>query len=474
MSFRLRLCAAVGILLGLSGQCLAAAAAPAPVPGAAAGAAAVPAGPGNLDELLEQTRRARQHDAQLNQEREARFLADHSKQAALVNEARAELTEQQHRSASLSGEYDANDKRIADLQKELDSRAGNLGEMFGVVRQVANDFSSVVGSSLISAEFPDREAFIAKLAASKTMPSIQDLERFWFELQREMTESGKVARYKTRIVTAAGKSIPAEVVRVGPFTATAGGDYLNYLPGERVLSVMARQPGTAFQYPARSLEGRTSGYGQGMIDPTRGVLLSIYAQRPNVIERIQRGQAVGYVIILVGVVGAVLAIYQLFYLATVRGRVRNQLRYPDAPGADNPLGRILATFRGDAAKLEENAEVVELRISEAVLKEVPRLERYQSFLRLAVAAGPLLGLIGTVVGMIITFQSITESGSSDPKLMAAGISQAMIATVLGLGIAIPLLFANAWIASLSRSIVQVLDEQSTGLLAERLERQAHA
>jgi biopolymer transport protein ExbB len=204
------------------------------------------------------------------------------------------------------------------------------------------------------------------------------------------------------------------------------------------------------------------------------VLLSIYAQRPNVLERIEKGEAVGYIIILVGIAGSVLAIYQLFYLATVRGKVRNQLKFPDAPEADNPLGRVLATFRGDAAKIEEEAEVVELRISEAVLKEVPKLERFQSFLRLAVAAGPLLGLIGTVIGMIVTFQSITESGSSDPKLMAAGISQAMIATVLGLGIAIPLLFANAGLSSISRSIVQILDQQSTGLLAERLEAKRHA
>ena len=137
---------------------------------------------------------------------------------------------------------------------------------------------------------------------------------------------------------------------------------------------------------------------------------------------------------------------------------------------------MLATFKGEAerVKLEKDAEVVELRISEAVLKEVPKLERFQSFLRLAVAAGPLLGLIGTVVGMIVTFQSITESGSSDPKLMANGISQAMIATVLGLGIAMPLLFANAWLSSISKSIVQVLDEQSTGLLAERLEGKPNA
>ena len=211
-----------------------------------------------------------------------------------------------------------------------------------------------------------------------------------------------------------------------------------------------------------------------MVDPTRGVLLSIYAQRPNTWERIEKGHAVGYIILLVGLIGSALAVYQVFYLATIRGRVRNQLKFPDAPVADNPLGRVLTAFRGDAQKVAENAEVVELRISEAVQREVPPLERFQSFLKLAIAAGPLLGLIGTVIGMIVTFQTITESGSSDPKLMAAGISQAMIATVLGLGIAIPLLFANAWLSSLSRSIVQILDQQSTGLLAERLEGKAHA
>jgi biopolymer transport protein ExbB len=203
-------------------------------------------------------------------------------------------------------------------------------------------------------------------------------------------------------------------------------------------------------------------------------MLSIYAQRPNPIERIEKGELVGAIIITVGVIGTILAAYQLFYLVTVRGRVKNQLRFPNDPHTDNPLGRVLRTFKGDAERFEKDAEVVELRISEAVLKEVPRLERFQAFLRLAVAAGPLLGLIGTVVGMIITFQSITESGSSDPKLMAAGISQAMIATVLGLGIAIPLLFANAWLVSLSKQIVQILDEQSTGLLAERLEATKNA
>jgi len=153
----------------------------------------------------------------------------------------------------------------------------------------------------------------------------------------------------------------------------------------------------------------------------------------------------------------------------VRLRTRAQLRNLQQPTQDNPLGRVLLAFRGDKSRIEEDYEVAELRLSEASMREIPKLERFQSFLRLAVAAGPLLGLIGTVIGMIITFQAITESGSSDPKLMAQGIGQAMIATVLGLGIAIPLLFANSILASLSRALVQMLDEQSNGMLAESIE-----
>jgi biopolymer transport protein ExbB len=432
--------------------------------------------PGNLDDLLEQTRSARVREQQANEEREKKFLAERNKQAELVTQARTTLASERQRGTTLQASFDGNEKKLTELQTQLEQKAGNLGEMFGVVRQVANDFSSVVHNSIISAEFPDREDFIVKLSQAKSLPSMPDLERFWFELQREMTESGHVARFKAKVVTPDGAPLETTVVRVGPFNATVQAQYLQYLPAQKQLAVMPRQPTSEFRAAAKKLEEATEGYASSVVDPTRGVLLSIYAQRPNIVERVQRGESIGYVIILVGVVGAILAIYQFFYLATVRGKVRNQLKFPEAPETDNPLGRVLATFKGEVQRVdkEQEAEVVELRISEAVLKEVPKLERFQSFLRLAVAAGPLLGLIGTVAGMIITFQSITESGSSDPKLMANGISQAMIATLLGLGIAVPLLFANAWLNSLSRSIVQILDEQSTGLLAERLEGKTSA
>jgi len=328
----------------------------------------------------------------------------------------------------------------------------------------------VVYNSLISVQYPGRDAFFLGLAKAKALPATADLERLWFEILREMTETGRVTRFRSPVVTAQGEKQEAEVVRIGGFIAMSDGRYLAFNPGVNTLTVLPRQPGRALRKLALGVQAAREGYVRSIVDPSRGVLLSLYVQRPDFFERIEKGEAVGYVIIAVGVVGALCALYQFLYLIRVRLAVGRQLRRLDQPTVDNPLGRVLQSFAGDPARIEEEAEVAELRISEAVLRELPALERFQGFLRLAVAAGPLLGLIGTVIGMIITFQSITESGSSDPKLMANGIGQAMIATVLGLGIAIPLLFANAALGSLSDGVTQVLDEQSTGILAELVER----
>ncbi len=261
------------------------------------------------------------------------------------------------------------------------------------------------------------------------------------------------------------------MVRVGPFTAVSGGKVLQYMPTLQSLNVYPRQPPQEILDYVKNLESATEGYVQAVVDSSRGVLMALYVERPTWAQRIEHGEGINYVILVVGLIAFLAFLGQLVYLVFVRMRVSAQLKNLDKPVKDNPLGRVLLAFKGDANKIEEDADVAELRISEAVFREVPKLERFQAFLRLAVAAGPLLGLIGTVLGMIMTFQSITESGSSDPKLMADGIGAAMIATVLGLGIAIPLLFANALLTSLSRGVTQVLDEQAAGMLAESIERQ---
>jgi biopolymer transport protein ExbB len=424
----------------------------------------------SLDQLLEQVKNTRAAEAEVNAQRLKDFTANRATQAGVLAEAQKAYTAAEQRSTQLSNEFDNNEKEINQVNALLKEREGNLGELFGVTRQVAGDTANVMEQSIISAQYPDREEFLRSLASAKTLPSITELERLWFEMQREMTATGDVQKYEHQVVQPDGHSETAQVVRIGPFTVMSNGKYLSYLPAMKSLVVLTRQPPSRFLGAAKDVQGATSGYVRGIVDPGRGVLIALYGERPDVIERIQQGQEVGYVIIAVGIIGAICWAYQFIYLIRMRVKVAAQQKDLDHPRDDNPLGRVLLAFKGDTSRIEEDWEVAELRISEAIVGEIPKLERFQAFLRLAVAAGPLLGLIGTVIGMILTFQSITESGSSDPKLMAHGISQAMIATVLGLGIAIPLLFGNAMLSSISRQLSSILDGQGSGLLAEMIEK----
>lgn len=426
--------------------------------------------PQGMDELLNRIRQDSAQTARLNQEREARFLRDKTQQAAMLQTAEAEHAAAKAKSDAVRARYEANQKAIADLKTQLAARAGDYTQVAAAVKQAALDFRAHAADSVITAQFPERLEVLDRLGAESAMPGQSELEKLWYTLQQEMTENGRIARFKTEVIDLAGTPQPREVIRVGSFTAFADGEYLAPQPGTGQLLQLPRQPARSYRRMASAFAEADAEREPILLDPTRGTLLAQEAQRPSLGERVHQGGMVGYVIIIVGIVGAVLSLFQLGYLTRVDTRVRRQLQETSQPRDDNPLGRVLATFRGNPATAAEDAEVIELRLSEAVLREVPKLERFQAFIRLAVAAGPLLGLIGTVTGMIITFQVITEQGAGDPRLMAEGISQAMIATVLGLGIAVPLLFINSLLAARSRAITQILDEQATGLLAERLEK----
>jgi biopolymer transport protein ExbB len=429
--------------------------------------------------LLDQVRNLR---AEENAKREAwaqQFRsANAAAQANMLREAETTRNAAQATSDQLSDRYSNNEVRINEVNRQLVEKANELGlaELFGLARQGAGEAAVVLQQSLLTTQFPNalgeggRDQFLREFSNSRTVPSPAELERVWLEHQAEMTAQGKVTRYRAPVVQPSGESVDSDVVSIGPFNATSDGQFLAYLPALGALNVLPRQLPGDFMSIGEDFERAQGGYARAVVDNSRGVLLGLYVERPTLLERVELGETIGYVIIVVGLVGVVLFLIQLVHLSLARVAIRKQLKNLDQPRPDNPLGRVLLAFKGSAQNIEEDADVAELRISEAVLHEVPKLERSQAYLRLAVAAGPLLGLIGTVWGMILTFQSITETGSSDPKLMATGIGQAMIATVLGLGIAIPLLFANALLNSLSRTVVQMLDEQSAGILAESIER----
>ncbi len=418
-------------------------------------------------------------EAKLAKERVANFTKAMQEQERLAQETVAKRNAAEARSSSLSQQYDDNYNRIGEMNLLLEQHQGNLGELFGVTRQIAGDAAGVLDNSMVNAELKVAEGqenridFLRRIAVAKELPSIVELERLWLEMLYEINADAQTARFTAPVIQLDDTVKDTEVVRTGSFTAVGDGKFLSYIPSRGTLAQMTRQPPQlATIAAARELQNAPvgTGYMQSVIDPARGALLALIAERPNPLERIQTGEVVNWLILGVGFLGMLAAAFQSIYLFVVKLAVSKQLKNLNRPTNNNPLGRMLQAANGDGKKdySDEMPELTELRISESVLREIPKIERFQAFLRLAVAAGPLLGLIGTVIGMILTFQSITASGTSDPKLMAHGIGMAMIATVLGLGIAIPLLFANAGLAALSRSLVHVLEEQSTAILANRL------
>lgn len=425
--------------------------------------------PKGLDELLKQVREAQVQSGRINQEREQRFLRNKNEQAQLLAQAEAELAAAKSRADAARARFDAAQRDIAALKQQLQERAGDYIQVNAAVRQLAGEFRALAADSLVTAQFPERMAFLDKLARSPDLPGVGELEELWFTLLQQMTESGKVARFAAEIVDEQGARRKTEVVRVGTFTAMADGQYLAVSNDGTLLTALARQPSGGLQRLAKDFAASDEPVAPILVDPSRGSLLLLEGEKPSLSERIRQGGLVGYVIIAIGVVSLSMAFGQMIYLELVRRRMHAQLRALHAPRDDNPLGRVLRVFSDDPTHRDDDPELLELRLSEAVLREMPPLERAQSILRLFAAAAPLLGLLGTVTGMIVTFQTITMFGTGDPKLMADGISQALVTTVQGLVVAIPLLFLNSLLATRARALVQILDEQSAGLLAQRLE-----
>ena len=420
--------------------------------------------PASLEQLLQDIRELRSNEQAAMREREAQFLRERDNQQQLMQRAEAELAPIQAEADRLKAEFDQLEQALADTEAEMKQRSGYLGELFGVVRQTASDTRSQWQDSLLNVQFPERLARLDQLASASQIPTVETLEQFWFMLQEDMTASGRISRVTAPVINRDGQQQDLPVVLVGPVVALADGQYLSYRPEVGALQVVGRQPSRSlvddFLAPRTELADL-------LVDPTRGTVLAQMQQTPSLMDRIRQGGLVGYVIMALGALGVLLALVKLVWLFRVSGRIDRQADQLGTPRDDNPLGRILGVI-GDQPKLED-LETLELRLDEAILRETPALERGNALIKLLAAVAPLLGLLGTVTGMIVTFQAITLFGTSDPKLMAGGISQALVTTVLGLVVAIPLLFLHATLAARSKALVQMLEQQSAGLIALHLE-----
>jgi len=422
-----------------------------------------------LEQLLEITENDRQASGVINDQREQKFLAARDRQKFLLEQAVARLDQEEKRSVRLQKQFEENEKTLEDIQETLRIRIGNFGELFGVVRQVAGETIAIVKNSIVSLQFPNREKNLTGLAEARGIPSIEQMHDLRVELLREMSQSGQVQRFQKQVVLPGGSIVDAEIVRVGVFNAITENFFLQFVPDTQSLQVLARQPARRYQSMAEDLFALDAGYTTMAVDPSRGQILSLLIQAPGLAERINQGGLVGYFIIFIGLLGLALSLWRLLILRQ-DGQAINQQLTTDIVSQDNALGRILSVHNEHDAM---DTESLELKIDEAILKEVPKLEKYHSIIKVFAAIAPLLGLLGTVVGMIVTFQALTLFGTGDPKLMAGGISQALVTTMLGLIVAIPLVFLHSVLTSWSGTLIEVLEEQSAGLIADMLNVQTY-
>ena len=419
--------------------------------------------------LLDLIQQGQARDSREARQRESQFTQRRGEQQNLLNQARAERTRQERESARLEQLFENQQTQIVAARAALDERLGALKELFGVLQTVSGDTQGRFNESLTNLQFPEREGFLvalgSKMASATELASIEDIERLWYELQREVVESGKVVRFNHMVTKANGQQGEEEVIRIGAFNLISGAGYLQ-VKDDGTVAELARQPEGRLTGSVDDLMDATDGVVAFGLDVTRGGVLGLLVQSKTIKDRIEDGGIVGYCIIALGALGLLMAIWRWFGLSGDSRRVSAQLKR-DSASTDNPLGRVLAAYESNQSA---DTETIELKLSEAALKEMPGLTKGLLFIKVISVVAPLMGLLGTVTGMIQTFQVITLYGAGDPKLMAGGISQALMTTVLGLVVAIPMVLLHTVVSGQSRKIINILQSQSAGLVAQHSER----
>ncbi|OGT65206.1 MAG: flagellar motor protein MotA [Gammaproteobacteria bacterium RIFCSPLOWO2_02_47_7] len=422
--------------------------------------AAAAEAPATIDALVEQVRTERTLERQENLEREQKFREAHDQQQQLLMEAKARLQAEEKRSEELKSIYEQNEREINAQNTIMSQRMGSLGELHGVVRQIANDIDSIIDTSLVSTQTPGRDDLVDALSASRALPAIDQLEKLWHIVLDELAEAGKVVTFPAKIITSTGDELQQNVTRIGVFNAVSNGHFLRYLPESDHFIEPGRQPAGRFQSMAAALEQSTTGMVPFPVDPTRGAMLALLVQVPDMKTRIQQGGIIGYMIIVIGIIGLLIALKRFIVLSSIDRKIKVQL-HDNAPG-DNPLGRIMAVYK---ANPDADTETLGLKLDEAILKETPILQKGLRVVALLGEIALLMGLLGTVTGIIETFQSITLFGTGDPRVMSGGISKALVTTVQGLMTAIPLLLLHSALSSKSNRLIHVLDEKSAAYVA---------
>ena len=430
----------------------------------------------SLSALLDLVENDRVSESAEYVQRQQEFEQNANRQEQILQTTNERITEQETEQARLSDLFEANEIIIRDKRDILRDRRGDLNELFGTLQGVAGDFLSNFENSLISGEFPGRseylEDFIAKAGSTIEQLNPEEIERFWFYMQQEVVESARVATFNADVSLPTGETVNRSVTRIGLYNVVSEGEYLSYDGDIGHFQVLPKQPAAGILSAAAALESSTGGFTSVGIDPTGGVggqVMANLVNFPSVEEQVRNNSGtIGFIIIGVGVVGILIGFLRLLILSLVSIKVRGQLK-SDKASKGNPLGRVLLVAESNPTA---DTETLELKLGEAILQETPSLESMLTLIKMIATIAPLGGLLGTVTGMIQVFQQITVYGAGDPTIMAGGISSALMTTVLGIVVAIPTIFMHTVVKSRADNIIHILEEQATGMIAQKAEQSA--
>jgi biopolymer transport protein ExbB len=416
-----------------------------------------------LDALLQELKAERRSEQVHHQEREARFLLEQERRRQLLEQAQAIRQQAEDEAERLRADHQANEERLRALEAELSTSSGELTALFQWARQQAADTRARQAASPVAAAHGGEGQALEALAQGKRLPTIEQLEGLWLALLGEMNRAGRTNRTQATVIGPDGVESRRTVLRVGPFVALSQGRYLRFLPEAGRYMEPARQPSLRTLLGAARFEQATDGIQTLAVDPSQGTLLGLMGRTPTLRERIDQGGVIGYLILAAGAFALLLVAERFAVLGWLHLRMRAQSRR-EQPRGDNPLGRVQRVAQTHA---DASLEALDIHLDEAVTREANRLTRGLTTLGVVAAMAPLLGLLGTVTGMIETFQTMTLFGSGDPKLMSSGISQALVTTQLGLVVAVPVLLLHSFLKGRANRLIGELDGQVNLLLGNR-------
>ncbi len=416
-------------------------------------------------QLVNKAKSENRTQASHNVVREADFKKTEQELKAIKAQLEAKRTSVQNATDVLTKTFSDNENKLARLEEKLRLETGSLGELFGVVRQNAKELGAELSSTVNSVDRAEHTATVEQIIDAKSLPSMPQLSGLWMSMVEQIQASSELSKSQIAFINGEGNTQNVDAYRLGSIGLVTDQGYVSWNTQREDAIAYLKQPDNG--PTLTSLSSLANGeVANVVVDPSRGFMLEQLALTPSLSDRLQAGGVVGKVILGLLAIGLIIALVRGVSLSIARQKIRAQLKNPEQAG-DNPLGRVLAVYNKEQ---NQTVEALELRLLEAVVDEQTHLEKGLSMLKLLAALAPMLGLLGTVTGMIETFQVITQFGNGDPKVMAGGISMALVTTVLGLVAAMPLLLAHNILSTQAENIRNILEKQGIGLVAEQAEK----